>query len=177
MSGFPQALAYVFGEEGGLADHPDDKGGRTHLGISTPTWELWRDKLGKPGTKVDACTRADAEYIYHKGYWVECKCDALPWPLSLCVFDGAVQHGPESGVKILQRAVGAKDDGSVGAKTLASVAKLHPAKAIRAYIRARLLYYRAIYIRDTRQRTFAPAWTGRVVNLWARCIRDYPEAA
>jgi lysozyme family protein len=177
MSGFNEGMAYVFGEEGGLADHPDDRGGRTLYGITTLTWEDWRDTLGKPGSPVDACTREDARSIYHAGYWLACKCDGLPWPVSLCVFDAAVQHGPQQAIKLLQRAVGARDDGAIGPATLAAVAKADVARLVRALVRTRLLNYRAILIKRPDQRVFGPGWIGRAMNLWARCIRDMPEAA
>jgi lysozyme family protein len=177
VSGFEDAIAYVFGEEGGLADHPDDRGGRTLYGITTLTWEDWRDRLGKPGTPVDACTPDDARVIYHRGYWLECKCDALPWPVSLCVFDAAVQHGPEQAAKLLQRALGVRDDGKIGPMTQAAVGGANVAKLVRALIRMRLLNYRAVLIKRPDQRVFGPGWIGRAMNLWARCIRDMPEAA
>lgn len=177
MSGFNESMAYVFNEEGGLADHPNDRGGRTLYGITTTTWEAWRDQLGKAGQPVDACTREDARTIYHGGYWLACKCDALPWPVSLCVFDAAVQHGPQQAIKLLQRSVGAKDDGAIGPATLAAVAKANVPKLVRALVRTRLLNYRAIIIKRPDQKVFAAGWIGRVLNLWSRCIRDMPEAA
>jgi lysozyme family protein len=177
MSGFMTALHYVFGEEGGLADVAADRGGRTNLGIATPTWNEWRDRLGKPGQPVDDCTREDAETIYHTGYWLGAKCDGLPWPVSLVVFDSAVQHGPRNAVKLLQRAVGVKDDGAVGPDTLAAAAKVNTAKLVRALLFARLSFYRGILVNDKSQREFAAGWIARVLNLRARCVRDMPEVA
>ena len=177
MSGFLQALAYVFGEEGGLADNPNDRGGRTNLGISTPVWEEWRDKLGKSGQPVDACTRNDVETIYHRGFWMATHCDGLPWPVSLCVFDAAVQHGPREAVKQLQRVLDVKDDGVAGPATLAAAEKRPPAPLARALLYARLAYYRGIMVRDKTQREFAPSWIGRVINLRSRCAKDMPDVA
>lgn len=177
MSGFLNALEYVLGEEGGLADHPQDRGGRTNLGISTPVWNAWRDRLHKPGQSVDACTRNDAEVIYHRGFWMAARCDGLPWPLSLCVFDAAVQHDPRDAVKILQRALGVKDDGILGPVTAQAIAKADKARLVRSYLFARLAFYRADMVRSKEQRVFAPSWIGRILHLRARCLRDHPEIA
>lgn len=177
MSGFAEGFAYVFHEEGGLADSAHDRGGRTNYGITTATWEAHRDQLGKPGTPVDACTPEDARYIYHNSYWLACKCDAFPWPLSLFVFDSAVQHGPKYAVVLLQRALGVPEDGVVGPKTIwaASVAPLPP--LLRAALRKRLDYYRKILSADPGQLPNAAGWIRRWSDLWERLIRDLPEAA
>jgi lysozyme family protein len=177
LSGFQQALEHVFGAEGGLANDPADRGGRTNLGITTETWERWRDRLGKPNTAVDACTREDATQIYYADYWVAQKCDALVWPVSLCHFDAAVQHHPPYPAVLLQRALGVKEDGIIGPGTLAAAAAAKPGPLIRAMMRGRLEYYRKIATAEPSQRVFLPGWLQRVLDLWARCIRDYPEAA
>lgn len=153
MSGFATANRIVMEAEGGLADLPWDKGGRTNYGITTATWMAWRDRLGKPGTPVDACTPDDARTIYHADYWLAGKCDALPWPLSFVHYDSLVQHGNDAGTRmLLQKALnqaGAtpalKVDGDVGAKTLAAAGA--PARAVAfadELIWTRLLYYRSL---------------------------------
>lgn len=139
MAGFREALAVVFEAEGGLADDPHDTGGRTHFGISTPVWETCRDQLGKPGQPVDACTRENAEWIYFTRYWHGGRCDGLAWPLSLVHFDSMVQHGVAA--KLLQRTVGAEDDGIIGRKTLARAGEWDAAKAAEALLWARVEYY------------------------------------
>ena len=177
MSGFQQALVHVFGAEGGLSDHRADRGGRTQMGITAETWARWRDRLGKPQTPVDSCTREDAEQIYLLGYWSPAKCDGLPWPVSLCHFDAAVQHGPRNAGILLQRALGVTEDGVVGPATLKAAAAAHPGRLIPAMVRGRLAFYRKLAIADPSQRAFLAGWIGRVLNLWIRCKRDVPDAA
>jgi lysozyme family protein len=41
----------------------------------------------------------------------------VPWPLDLALFDGAVQHGPESAVRLLQAALRVSVDGVLGPQT------------------------------------------------------------
>lgn len=139
MAGFREALAIVFEAEGGLVDDPHDKGGRTKLGIAADTWERWRGRVGKASAPVDDCTREDAEYIYHQGYWLAGKCDGLPWPLSLVHFDSMVQH--KVAAQLLQRSLGVPADGIIGRRTLEAAGQSNPREAAENLIWIRLDYY------------------------------------
>ena len=69
---------------GGLVNDPDDPGGLTKWGISQRAY---------PKLDIKNLTQADAEFIYYRDYWRPCGAEALPWPLQLCHFDAAVNHG------------------------------------------------------------------------------------
>lgn len=159
MAGFREALMIVLESEGGLADDPEDMGGRTNLGISAETWARWRDRLGKPGQPVDACTRDDAERIYFTDYWHGGMCDALAWPVSLVHFDSVVQHA--AAATLLQRAVGVKPDGIVGPVTLDMAGKREAKSLAEDLLWVRLAYYRTLPTWEHHGR----GWTGRMVRL------------
>ena len=63
------------------------------------------------------------EKIYKDQYWNAMSCDSFPFSIAFQLFDAAVNHGLLNARKLLQRAVGVKDDGIVGALTLAAVRK------------------------------------------------------
>lgn len=54
-------------------------------------------------------------------YWKKMRCDELPFGVDLMVLDAGYNSGVGQSVKWLQRAVGATEDGIVGAKTINAV--------------------------------------------------------
>ena len=117
---FDAALKLVLVHEGGFVNDPQDPGGPTNMGITQSTLS---DFLGRPATiedvrDIDGETVAE---IYRRSYWALGQCDHLPVGLDYAVFDFAVNSGVSRAVKMLQKVVGAKQDGALGVKTLAAV--------------------------------------------------------
>lgn len=167
---FPKALKVILHHEGGYANHPEDPGGITNLGVTKNTWEQW---TGKPATEADmrALTPEKVAPLYQARYWNACRCGDLPGDLALCVFDFAVNAGPVRAAKFLQRMVGVADDGKIGPATLAAVrafvAKHGTAEAVRQYQNSRRGYYRQL-------RTFATfgrGWLRRVDEVETEALR------
>lgn len=113
QSPFDVALALLLRLEGGYVDDPADPGGETKFGIS---------KRAYPGLDIGALTEADAAAIYRRDFWDALRCDTLPPALAVCLFDAAVNQGRNAAIRLLQRAVGAKEDGVLGPDTLARAA-------------------------------------------------------
>lgn len=115
---FPRALEVVLKLEGGYSDDPRDSGGKTQYGIT----EKVARAFGYSG-EMRNLTKQTAAEIYKQGYWLNCKCDQLPYPLSLYVFDCAVNQGSDAAKKLLQAALNVKQDGLIGSVTLAAARK------------------------------------------------------
>lgn len=115
---FPRALEVVLKLEGGYSDDPRDSGGKTNFGIT----EKVARAFGYTG-EMRNLTKQTAAEIYKQGYWLNCKCDQLPYPLSLYVFDCAVNQGSDAAKKLLQAALNVKQDGLIGSVTLAAARK------------------------------------------------------
>lgn len=115
---FPRALEVVLKLEGGYSDDPRDSGGKTQYGIT----EKVARSFGYSGDMRELTKQTAAE-IYKQGYWLNCKCDQLPYPLSLYVFDCAVNQGSDAAKKLLQAALNVKQDGLIGSVTLAAARK------------------------------------------------------
>jgi lysozyme family protein len=127
---FEDAFKIVLGFEGGYVNDPADKGGETNYGITTTTLESAKIKGWIPTNVTIKNIKLDhAKTIYKKGYWDVVKADSLPDPLDLIIFDMAVNHGPNTAVKILQQSLNSilkagnslVVDGIIGPKTLAAV--------------------------------------------------------
>ena len=115
---FSRALEVVLKLEGGYSDDPRDSGGKTQYGIT----EKVARSFGYSGDMRELTKQTAAE-IYKQGYWLNCKCGELPYPLSLYVFDCAVNQGSDAAKKLLQAALNVKQDGLIGSVTLAAARK------------------------------------------------------
>lgn len=113
MTLFEEAFAVVVATEGNYSDDATDPGGKTKFGI-TETVARANSYVGE----MKDFPIAQAQTIYQEDYWDACKCDKLPWPLSLYVFDAAVNQGVQPAIKMLQRALDTVQDGVIGGQTL-----------------------------------------------------------
>ena len=178
MTPFDKALSFVFGNEGGVSDHPADKGGLTNLGITQSTLDLARKQISDLPESVRDLTRAQAEEIYRVLYWEKSKADMMPYPLSTLHFDAAVNHGVGGAAKLLQRTINnyaAKAgldarvdvDGAVGPKTLAALCQCldltgNVPLICEIYCNEREKYYRSIVENNPSQSVFLRGWLNRL---------------
>lgn len=86
MENFDRAIKIILDLEGGskLVSVPSDPGGLTKYGISQRSY---------PNLDISSLTEDLAKEIYRKDYWVPAKCEDMPWPMCLYVFDCAVNQG------------------------------------------------------------------------------------
>lgn len=162
---FQTALAAVLRHEGGFADHPDDPGGATMMGITRATLAEWR---GRPVTRdeVRALSRAEAAAIYRARYWDRIRADELPAGLDLAVFDLAVNSGPGRAVRLLQRVLAVPADGLIGPRTLAAARAADSAASIRALCAARRAFLQSLPAHGV----FGRGWARRVAAIEARAL-------
>jgi lysozyme family protein len=156
---FEASLAHVLKHEGGWADHPADPGGATMKGVTLKTYSDW---LGRQATK-DELRNIPAEHlrtIYKARFWDAVRGDELPSGVDYVVFDMAVNSGPGRAARMLQAAVGATPDGSIGPKTLAAVNAQDPATLIATFQRNRQHFLEALPTFGT----FGKGWTRRVTE-------------
>ena len=160
-SSLPATLAHIKAHEGGWADHPQDPGGCTMMGITLATWRAH----GHPKATCAALKRIkwdrDAAPIYVESYWGPVLGDLLPPGVDLMICDHAVTSGPGRARRLVQEVLGVKVDGDVGPRTLAAAEAAAEADSkglIRRVAEARRAYYRGL--RDFK--TFGRGWLNRV---------------
>ena len=146
---FDKAFKVIVGQEGGYVNDPDDPGGETKYGIS---------KRAYPNLDIKALDLEDAKHVYHADYWNKCRCSDIPWPLNLYLFDAAVNQGVDAARRMMQYALGVKQDGVLGPKTLAAC------QTATQWHRAKFLARRAI--RYTNTRNFDRYGAGWLVRLF-----------
>jgi len=168
---FVVAFDFVLEHEGGLANHPYDRGGLTYRGIARkawPNWEGWKyiDTGKTPPLEL-------VEKFYYENFWVALKCDSLPVPIAIFLFDSAVGSGHTLPVKWLQRAIGAEVDGIVGEETIRKAHETPPKTVVDSMLRRRVLLYANIVRTDPRQSVFLAGWLRRTMNLTDLIYRLY----
>ena len=155
-SNFRRCVDVVLAREGGFVDHPKDPGGATKYGITLATLA---DSRGKEVSAEDvkALELGEAREIYRSNYWNKLRCDDLPIGVDLLVFDFGVNAGPAASAKLLQKVVGAEQDGSVGDATLGAVGAARPREIIDEFTKLKMVRYKDMRGWDT----FGDGWTAR----------------
>lgn len=167
MSAFDAAVARVLEHEGGLSDHPSDRGGLTKYGI---TLGLFR-RVRPNGTEADLRTLTidEARAIYRTAFWDPGHFDRLGAPLVAAhAFDFAVNAGGSTAIKALQAALrllgAAVDaDGVLGPATAAAVNGADAAAVLAAFRVERIRHYAALVGRDRSQAVFLLGWIRRAL--------------
>jgi lysozyme family protein len=157
---FQPALDALLKHEGGFVNHPKDPGGMTNLGVTKKVWESF------VGHEVDeqtmrSLTPSVVAPLYKQRYWDTVKADDLPSGLDLCVFDCAVNSGVGRAAKLLQQAVGVKDDGQIGPATLKAVNAFPVKDLIENFSDKRQQFLESLPTFDT----FGKGWTRRVAEV------------
>jgi lysozyme family protein len=173
LMGFDRAIELVLRFEGGYVNDPADRGGATNFGITQAVYDEWRKSRGQQTFPVADITDVEVRVIYREKYWLDGRCDTLPWPLQLVHFDGCVHHGVTQAVKLLQRIIGTPDDGKVGPATLDAIARViekgRVYEAAHALLWDRLGFYCRLVVTRPSNDKFLRGWVVRMKHLWDEC--------
>ena len=137
-----------------MTNDPLDKGGRTQFGISEKSNPLaWTD---------NHVTEAEARAIYTRKY-VEGPGFARikDKQLQALLVDWGVTSGPGVAIRGLQRVVGSKDDGVLGAHTLARLADRDPREVINKVVAERIKMIVRVVVAQPNQLRFLAGWINR----------------
>jgi len=121
---FDQAFERLIGHEGGYQNARSDRGNWTSGVVGQG--ELRGTKFGisamsYPDLDIRNLTVDQAKAIYRRDFWDRAKADQYHGAIAYQLFDMAINHGNGNAIRMLQRAVGVADDGSVGNMTLAAI--------------------------------------------------------
>lgn len=159
----PRTLVY----EGGYVNHPQDPGGPTNKGITLATFRRY---IKRDGTIEDlkALTVEQAVIVYKHQYWDKACCGMMPPGVDFAVFDFGVNSGVSRGVRAVQWAVGVRQDGIAGPKTIAAVRAADAASVVNAVCDHRMAFLRRLRTWGT----FGRGWTARVDNVRKLALAD-----
>ena len=157
---FDQCIEHILDSEGGFTLNPNDKGNYT------PSGELKGTKYGisarmYPKLDIKNLTLEQAKLIYKKEYWDRPKINLLPGKIRMHYFDVCVNSGSTQATKLLQRAIGVKDDGILGEVTRSKLSKIE----IEDYANERNKLYVNIVKKDATQLSFLQGWLKRNLKV------------
>lgn len=148
---FDQAFEILIGHEGGYVNHPNDPGGETKFGIS---------KRSYPGEDIPNMTLVRAKDIYQRDYWWKAGCDLVPEVVKFDLFDTAVNAGPGTAIRMLQKVLGVTQDGVIGPKTMQAINSMDPERLDKRFNGHRLLHLTGLPTWPS----FGRGWTRRIAE-------------
>lgn len=154
-------MKYVFGEEGGYVNNPNDKGGATKYGVTQGTYDAWLKRHGLPSDPVKNLKLERAHEIY-RGYWDAARCALAKPPLDLILFDTAINFGAGRAIEFLQIALQVKPDKVFGPATHDVFAKYADHKSLaNNIVNQRVAYRHKRVKKDPTQKEFLKGWLNR----------------
>lgn len=157
---FENALAKTLGFEGGVSDHPLDRGGLTKWGVTQRAYDLYRNRHGKPVRPVTDMDDGEMRELYREDYWAPISGDELPDRLAEAVFDMAVNSGVPNAKRTLQRALGVQADGVIGPKTIAAAQTVSPL----VFLHRRAGFIQDVIRNNPTQVEFLEGWVNRLLD-------------
>jgi len=151
MGDFHRCIDPILAEEGGLSNHAADPGGLTKYGISQRSY---------PTLDIAGLTLAEAEALYRRDYWQPIHGDRLPDGLDLLMLDCAINQGPVTAIKLLQRALRIQADGLIGPMTLNNAEVAMP-DLLTHFAAERALRYEI----SPNETTFGRGWYRRLLRM------------
>ena len=164
----------VLKAEGGYVDHPHDKGGPTNMGITVATYAAYYSLPYQEALEeLPNITRIDAEEIYHQRYWLPVGGSVLPEGINVFVADTAVNCGPTTAIRMLQRCLPDDiiDDGIMGPKTAYAAYEANQGDLLRKYYNVRFNYYHKIAKRGN-QSVFLRGWLNRLNHMYGVILKE-----
>jgi lysozyme family protein len=164
---FPICLKFVIQAEGGYSNDPGDPGGATMHGITHKDYDAYRKAKGEAVQDVRKISDAEVADIYISRYWAVMKCDTIPAPLDLVVFDCAVNQGVGMAWKTLNRVLGISPPMARSAPdTESKIMAIKDAKAAASqFVGLRESFYKDLAARRPTMQKFLHGWLNRMASL------------
>jgi lysozyme family protein len=160
---FNKVFDSLIGSEGSFSKDPKDPGNWT--GGKVGSGKLLGTKYGiaantYPKLDIPNLTLEDAKAVYLRDFWNQLKLDTLPNTIRYDLFDTAVNSGIDRSVKLLQRSVGADEDGIIGPNTLKAIQQVDPIA-----LKLRFNAYRLDFMTNLKVwPTYSKGWAKRIVK-------------
>lgn len=158
-----KAFDRVIGHEGGFQNDPNDPGNWTKGKIGQG--ELKGTKFGiaaasYPHVDIENLTLDQAKIIYYNDWWKKLNMSRFRPAMAYQMFDAAINHGSHNANRMLQRAVGVKDDGIIGPITMAAYREISIDNCLLRFLAERLEFFTRLNNFDK----FGRGWSRRTAH-------------
>ncbi len=171
MANFTPYFEMVLKWEGGWADDPDDRGGKTNMGVTLNTWKAMGWDNNNDGV-IDAedlrlATKDQVKAICKKNYWDFVKGDFInDQRIAQHIADFGWGSGPVTAVRRIQKVLGVGADGILGKGTLGTINNYpNQNHLLDLLVQDRIAFLDAIIARDPSQKKFERGWKNRVYDV------------
>jgi lysozyme family protein len=160
---FDTAFDRVIGHEGGFQDMHHDRGNWTSGKVGVG--ELKGTKFGLsamtyPDYDIKNLTIEQAKAIYFEDWWIELGMERFRPAMQYQMFDAAINHGMRNASKMVQRAVGAKDDGAIGKNTMKAIKAKSVDDLLLLFISERIAFFTKVKTFDK----YGKGWMNRMAG-------------
>lgn len=170
MDNFMRCFTFTLGAEGGFTKTASDPGNWT--GGAVGQGVLHGTKYGisaaaYPALDIENLSEQDAENIYRRDYYEPLHGDDLALPVTMVLFDGAVNAGLHRAVIWLQQAAGQTADGVLGPLSLRAVKAADGVSLAREMLARRIDFCARLPVWPD----FGLGWSRRVIALADEILR------
>ena len=147
--------------EGGYSNVKGDRGGATYKGVTLKTY---RSFFGSDKTVKDLKSMTEEQWRkIMTSYWNACHAgEMVNQSVAELIVDWAINSGPKTVIKIVQRILGVEDDGVVGTETINAVNNASQVWLFEEIKRSRIKFYQELVQKDHSQQKFLTGWLNRV---------------
>ncbi len=165
MADYKNIIPFIKRFEGGYANHPNDRGGCTNMGVTIATYRSYYGR-SKTCNDLRKLTEEQWRHIFKSGFWDRIKGDQIECQSVANMIVDYVWASGVYGIKYTQQILGVYADGKVGAKTLAAINNYPNQKELFDKIKQRRLdHFAAIVKNNPSQKVFYKGWCNRVNSL------------
>lgn len=172
MTNFEKTMELVMRNEGGYVLHEveHDTGGRTFAGIAEnywPDWEGWDYIDGGNNTSPSNPKMVElVNSFYKENFWNPLRLDGVnDFQTAYSIYDFAVNGGVKTSARLAQKTAGVKEDGKIGAISLAAINDMDGQYFEALFAVYKLDRYMKIIGNNHSQAKFAKGWANRTLSV------------
>ena len=174
---FYSTIPLVLKYEGGFTDNPNDRGGRTNMGVTQGFLDTYKERAGVSVDDVRHLKEEDAIELYRTEWNIYGFGKLDNSNVMKLVYDFAVNSGPLVAIKYLQRILNSKGknlavDGYIGENTNRAANSVDEKWLVREIQKSRAEHCDRIVDQDPKQREFIKGWFNRINDIGKKCGCD-----